>query len=473
MDYRTLAKNAGTAFLAQGVAMVLSFIQTLLVPKLLGVTEYGYWQLFIFYCSYVGFAHLGLNDGVYLIKGGESRAEINKASVMSQFWFGVVFQLIISIAITTVVLQGFAIQERNYVIIFTCAYLVIHNASLFLMYLLQSMNETQKSSYATIVERLTFLVPLLIFLIIRCNSFRPFVVAYLFSSVVQLGYCLWCCRDFLQTKLEPIPTAVRDAISSIRVGFKLMIANIASQLILGIARFSIDLAWGIDAFGRLSLALSMVNFFLAFVSQASMVLFPALRQSDDGELRQFFARSRDFLSLIAPMFYLGYFPLVWILSIWLPDYASSYIYFLLLLPVCVFDSKMNICCTTFFKVLRQESRLLEINLWTCFISAFFTILGVFIFKSTVVVIGGAALSIIGRSLWSEKQLSSVLKKPMIRSLNYGELLLTALFIVLALVLPSLLAFCIYTAIYSIYLVNFGKQVDVVLRIKAVLRDILK
>lgn len=46
------------AFFAQGVSMCLSILQKLLVPKMLGVEQYGYWQLYIFYISYVGFSIL-------------------------------------------------------------------------------------------------------------------------------------------------------------------------------------------------------------------------------------------------------------------------------------------------------------------------------------------------------------------------------------------------------------------------------
>ena len=94
MDKRTLIKNVSVAFLAQGVSMLLSIVQSLIVPKLLGTEQYGYWQLFIFYIGYVGFFHLGLNDGVYLIKGGQSRDQIDRRSVNSQFVFALSFQLV-------------------------------------------------------------------------------------------------------------------------------------------------------------------------------------------------------------------------------------------------------------------------------------------------------------------------------------------------------------------------------------------
>lgn len=443
--------------MAQSVAMVLSIIQTLLVPKLLGTTQYGYWQLFIFYTSYVGFAHLGLNDGVYLVKGGQSRDVIDKKSVNSQFAFGICFQLVIAATIVVIALAGGFGPDREFVIVCTGIFLTVQNAAYYLMYILQAMNETRRSSYSTIVERLTFLVPLAILLVVRYQSYQPFVISYIFSSVVQLAYCAWFCRDFFRSGLESFRRAASEAWGSIRVGFKLMVANIASQLILGIVRLAIDAAWGIDTFGELSLSLSLVNFFLAFVSQASMVLFPALRQVDPSEAKSFFVNVRDAMSLAFPIIYVLYYPLVWVLSWWLPKYANSFVYFVFLIPICVFDSKMNICCTTFFKVLRKEGTLLKVNSCTCLASAVLTLLGVCLFGSIFWVIGGVVIAIIGRSLWSEARLTRELSVPSDRAITVGELALTVVFVSTAFLLPDLAALGCYCTAYAAFLFVFRRR----------------
>lgn len=457
MNYRSLAKNAGTAFLAQGVAMLLSIIQTLLVPKLLGLEEYGYWQLFLFYASYVGFAHLGLNDGVYLVKGGQGRGEVDKRSVISQFAVGAVFQFALAAVIIAIALAGGFGRDREFVVSCTGVFLVIQNCAYFLMYLLQAMNETRRSSFSTIVGRIAFLVPLVILLVVQCASYKPFIVAYILSSFVQLAYCAWFCRDFFRAGLEPLPRAVRQVVASVRVGSRLMLANIASQLVLGIARFASDVVWGIEAFGEFSFAISMVNFFLAFVSQASMVLFPALRQASPDEVRGFFCNSRDVMSLVFPAVYAFYYPMVILLSLWLPRYAASFFYFIYLIPICVFDSKMNICCTTFFKVLREEGRLLWVNVCTCVASGVIALIGIYVFNSITVVISGAVVSIIARSLWSESYLAKRLNVPSLHGVGAGELLLTVVFVTSALLLPGWLAFSIYMAAYAVFLSFFRER----------------
>lgn len=70
-------KNLLYAFVAQGLSFILSALMSIIVPKVLSVNDFGYWQLFIFYTSYVGFFHFGFNDGIYLLNGGKNYDELN------------------------------------------------------------------------------------------------------------------------------------------------------------------------------------------------------------------------------------------------------------------------------------------------------------------------------------------------------------------------------------------------------------
>lgn len=81
------------AFISQIVSLLLSIILSLLVPKLLGLQSFSYWQLFIFYTNYLMFLHLGLNDGVYLQYGGTKFKDLDLSSIKSQFFLGYVYEV--------------------------------------------------------------------------------------------------------------------------------------------------------------------------------------------------------------------------------------------------------------------------------------------------------------------------------------------------------------------------------------------
>lgn len=473
MNFKALARNVSVAFFAQGVAMAVNIAVSLLVPKALGVEEYGYWQLFIFYASYVGFGHLGLNDGVYLINGGTKRCDIDKKSVNSQMVLSFSFQIIIALAILIMVYTGYVGPQRSFVITFTAIYMIIQNTANYLGFLFQAMDETRLYSWSCIIERIGFAVPMAVLLLCRVTSFQLYVIAYCFSSVLQLIYCLWHARDFLVSGLESPRAALAQAMQSVRVGIKLMLANIASQLILGVARFIIDSVWGIETFGELSLSLSLVNFFLAFISQASMVLFPALRQSDANDQQRFFTTLRDSMSLLFPVIYVLYFPICWFIGAWLPAYAASLVYFAYLMPVCVFDSKMDISCTTMFKVRREETTLFVINVITTTVSAIGSAIGAYVLSSINIVIACATIAIIARSVVSE----TILAMRMTVSINIratvGELITTLLFILIATLCgASLLGMVLYSMVYILFAVlNKADYMQTISKIAGVVHSV--
>lgn len=452
MNFRSLISNASVAFLAQGISFVMGCLTSLLVPKVLGVEEFGYWQLFIFYSTYVGFFHLGLNDGVYLVEGGKSRSEIGRRAVNSQMVVGIAFQTLFAVLIAAFAFASDLGSARVFVLLCTAYFMLAKNTALYLGYVFQAMNETKLYSFSCILERVIFLVPLAALLVLQVDSFQLYVLAYCLSTTCQLVYCLWHGRDFLASGFEAPGIAVRRAIGSIRIGCRLMLANIASQLILGVARFVIDAVWGIKTFGELSLSLSMVNFALAFVTQAAMVLFPALRQGGEHEVRSFFYNARNIMGLVFPAAYLLYFPGVWLLGMWLPQYANSFVFLAYLLPVCVFDSKMNIACTTYFKVAREESTLFCVNVAATIFSAAGTLLGAYVFKSVFFIIGSVTLAIILRSIYSEHRITRELSVSPCISITAGELVITVVFIVAATVLSPLVAFFIYLIAYLLFLV---------------------
>ena len=470
MNVKSLIQNTAVAFLAQGVTMLISCLTSLLVPKILGVEEFGYWQLFIFYASYVGFFHFGLNDGVYLVHGGEGRDQIDKRSINSQFLTGSIFQLGLCLLIIFAVMGIDLGRQRNFVLVCTAYYMVVKNASSYLGYVFQSMNETKLYSFSCILERVAFLVPLAALLFIRVQSFTGFVIAYCASGTLQLVFCLWFARDFLSSGLLSPSESIRESLASVQIGIKLMIANIASQLILGVARFIIDAVWGIKTFGELSLSLSMVNFVFSFVSQAAMVLFPALRQGSREEVGKFFYAVRNFMGLAFPAVYLFYFPGVWLLSMWLPQYANSFIFFAYLLPICVFDGKMSIACTTCFKVEREEAMLLKINIFTTCFSAIGSLLGGYVFNSIWFIIGTVVVAIILRSVISESVLAGRLSVDRSLAITIGELGITLAFIFIAsLINNGAVAFVAYGIVYVAYLaMNRVYCAEVLLKFKRVI-----
>lgn len=90
------------------------------------------------------------------------------------------------------------------------------------------MNETRLFSFSTMLDRLVFLVPLIIFVVLRLSDFRPYIILYCLSRFCALVYCCWHSREFFKAGVLDLKNSIRLAASSIKIGFGLMLANVAT-----------------------------------------------------------------------------------------------------------------------------------------------------------------------------------------------------------------------------------------------------
>jgi O-antigen/teichoic acid export membrane protein len=349
-------------------------------------------------------------------------------------------------------------SERKLVLFSSAAVLILLNSADYLGYIFQAINETKLYSYSVIVDRFVFAALIIVCVAVRVSDFRFYIGAFIVGKLFSLMYCVVKGRDFFRSGLMPFLEAAREALDDIRVGSKLMFANVATMLILGVVRFAIDGHWGIVVFGKVSFALSLAMFIMRFVMQVSMVLFPALRQSSAQERRRLYRTMSEILDLLMPFVFVLYFPMVMVLDRWLPQYRQSFFYFALLLPICIFDGKMDITCTTFFKVLRRERLLLVINLVMLLLSAVLTWMQVSLFDSLI----GVLLSVVGvlilRSILSEM----ILNREMGLSFPItivAPIVLSVLFVLSVVLLPALWALAVNCLAYGIGLVVFRKQLQ--------------
>ena len=202
---------------------------------------------------------------------------------------------------------------------------------------------------------------------------------------------------------------------------------------MGVGRQIVDMKWGLVAFGKVSFSLTLMNFALTFIMQIGLVLFPALRRLSSDELKGYYGKLTLGLFYILPLMYIVYLPVQYILELWLPDYKESISYLATVLPICYFDSKMNLIGNTFFKVLNKQVLLLKINIITIVISSIFGLISAYIFNSMYFVIVGMVLAIIFRSVLADTLLSKDIKTN-VSALEVADVILAIIFMFVSYVL---------------------------------------
>lgn len=401
MEKKLLFSNLMTAMLAQGVSLMLSFLTSFILPRFLDVENFSFWQLFTFYVTYVGVFHFGINDGVYLKYGGTVFEDMDRELVSGQFKCLFLIQVVIVGFLGYIAFVVNIESERKFVLIFTLLYMLVFNLTNYLSYIFQAANLTKLYSYSVILDKVFFMLAI-VFLFLSGNKvFQPYVVFYLGGKIASLIYCLYKGKSVIFCRISSRERVICELEDSMKIGIKLTLSSMSSMMILGVGRFMIDSHWGVVVFGKVSFALSLTTFVLAFVQQIGMVFFPALRRVGEATQIQVYQTMRRFCFFIMPFIYLLMLPGKWVIAIWLPQYTDSLYYLGILLPICVFDSKMNMIFNTYFKVLRKEKTLLQVNMFSLALSCVLSVIGTYIMESYWFVIVGMVISVVFRSLYSE------------------------------------------------------------------------
>ena len=139
-----------------------------------------------------------------------------------------------------------------------------------------------------------------------------------------------------------------------------------------------------------------------------------------------------------------------ILVLLLPKYEESFRMLAVLLPVCVFDGKMQMLNTTYLKVLRKERALMFLNIGTLLFSAYVCWFGAYFVKDMRAVAGAMTASVAVRSVAANLYLSRLINCGMGTACLW-EIGLSSVFIISNLFFTPLTAFSAYLICYIGYL----------------------
>lgn len=456
IKFKSFIKNFSYTIISNLFSLLISTLMTLIVPKLFGVEQYGFWQLYLFYVGFVGFFHFGWVDGIYLKYGGFKYEDLDKKLFSSQFKIMVLFQTVLGVGFGVAVILFAPSEDKVVIMIGTIIAMILSNIRGFFLYILQSTNRIKEYSIATIVDKIVFALTLSVLLGCGVRKYTPMIGADIVGRMVSLFLVAYYFRDIVFQKTCSFANGIREAANSISVGVKLTIANIASSLIVGVVKFGIEGSWDVSTFGKVSLTLSISNFLMLFINAVGIVVYPVLRRSDTKKLPSIYAKLRNILVAFMLFILLLYFPIKPILSHWLPAYSESLKYMALLFPMCLFEGKTSLLVNTYFNTLREEKNLLKLNLFCLLGSAILTIINTVILHNldlTVlsIVIILALKSTVSEIFITRKMGISVSKDILI------EFVMVFIFISLGWFVAPGLGFILYLCFYTLYFIYKRKD----------------
>ncbi len=431
------------------LSALIGAIMVLVVPKLVGVEAYGYYQLYVFYISYVGVSYLGWCDGIYLREGGKYYNELDKSLYSAQFRMLGLFEVIIYSLLFTVFMFIVTDGNKQYVIGCTCVVAVGMCLRWFITFILQATARIKEYAIVTISERIIVIILVLLLMAAGYRQFHLIILSDVVVKFISLFIGMYYCRDIVFSKAVPFRTALPEVKENISAGIKLMLASLCSMLIIGVVRFGIENHWDITTFGKVSLTLSISNMVMTAINAIAVVMYPTLRRTNSDNLPKIYGIMRIVLMGVVFGVLIFYYPAYKILSLWLPQYAESLRYAAILLPMCAYESKVSMLVNTYYQTLRLESLLMKCNMTALALSVVCTLISTMLLNSVTAAIISILIVLIFRCILSEIILSTKISVNVVKDI-FIELVMTVAFILCNWYL-GFWGMIIYAICYVIYL----------------------
>lgn len=464
MKLGEIVKNISYSFSANLLSLLISVFMVMIVPKLLSVNDYGLWQLFLFYYSYLGFLHFGWEDGIYLRYAGKQFNELNCRTFAGQFYGIILLQFILAAAIS--IFGAVFVVDPDKRIALICAIWLAPfvNFNSLCNFIMQITNRIKEYARLLVTERVIFFLGVLFFLVIlRWNQFRYMYAAQVFAVVSMAAAGAYLCRSLLVPHFDGITAIWQETYDNISVGSKLMLANIASMLIIGIVRYGISIGWDVATFGKVSLTLGVSNFLMVFINSVSVVFFPIVKRMDEGKRSEVYTIIRNALTFLLFAGLIGYYPVRYILSLWLPQYADSLKYMTVLFPVCVFESKVSLLINTYLKSMRKEFLMLKINAGSVIFSLLITAFTVGIWHNLDAAVFSIVLVYAFRCVLAEYHVTKLLGLEL-RSNIIEDLLMCAVFIISGWIFNSFFCTVVYGLAYTMFVLLHKRSLQQIIEI---------
>lgn len=403
-----LLRSLSWATASSVFSLAASAFVALLLPKILGMEDYGYFQLFLFYSTLAGALTFGWLDGMGLRLGGREYASLDLALIATQARLLVLSQIVIAAGVIGVVLTA---RTGDDALILAAAALaaVILNVRGMPVVLLQATYRARDFSQVVLLERAAYVALILLAVVAGSRDYQMMVVCSLVAFALSTAFSLWSIRDVFSARPASPTSGWQEVTANVRAGLPLLVSNLSGMLAIGVVRLAIERRWGIVAFGSVSLLLGLAGLAVAVVNVVGLVVFPLFRRMPPERLRTTYTPLAMLLTTALLLVFPLYVPLRITLEAWLPAYGEAWTYLIWVLAVAVYESKQVLLLTTVLKVMRKERQLLAINVATLALAVVFALLATQVLARLDVAVAYIVLLVFLRAVASELYVGRLLR----------------------------------------------------------------
>ncbi len=400
MSSKAAFKNIIKVSASNIIKLLSGVLVGFLLPKIIGVADYGYYKTFTLYASYVGLFHFGLSDGIYLKYGGKNFDELNKEEFRMFSSSIIILESLVSF-LTFLVTFFLLLGEVRFIFFCLAVFLFVNNITSYFQMISQITGRFDELSLRNVVQSLLTCLSL-VFLWI-CHHFFDARLSYKVYTVVHVSimgflfvWYLITYKDIVFGKRIKIWPSKKCLLGLIKIGLPLMVANLTSTLILTLDRQFVNILFDTSSYAVYAFAYNMLSLITTALIAISTVLYPLMKRKNQGELVKNYSLVLSCFLVFVFACLLAYFPLGVFVKWFLPKYVESLPVFRVILPGLAIQSAITIVMHNYYKTLNKNLEFFIKSLIVLVLSGIANYVAYILFKTTIAI---SVASIIIMSIW--------------------------------------------------------------------------
>lgn len=346
-------KDVGIVGLTNIFVLLTGMIQTLIIPKYLSVVDYGYWRIFTLYLGYVGFFHLGYNDGLYISWLGKS-----KENLMQEFSSAlktlIIFQLILVGTSEWLFSYVPVSQQLKFIGRAFFVQTFFLNIWTFFQFTFQASRQFKILSLLNILRQIALFVGIVTLLVWGRIGYRQLTIWQIIVTALICFMSFWVIPSQFRYGTLRISTISLKLFllllkKNISLGWHVLIGNFAAVMFFSLDKLLTSSFFSVEEFAMYSLASSFIGVVYLAINTVGTVFLPYLSTMSKELLTNTYLVANK-LIIVLWMIALGlYLPLERFIIWYLPLYEASIPIFRILLCTIGFGASIQIVHSNFYK----------------------------------------------------------------------------------------------------------------------------
>ncbi len=377
-------KNILRVLTSNIVVMATSFINTLIIPKLLSIEGYADYQTFMLYVSYVGLMTLGFHSGLFIKYSGKQRDEIDKNQYKSEICIIVYSQILI-----TVIAVGVAAVFKNRNLFYMALCILSINFVSVYKYLYQAWNQFKIFSIISIFQSLGFSGLVLVLGLLK-GQLTAEEVIYLYLLVNFLSFIpvyISYKKETKGIKSNRIFTEENQRI--FKIGFLLMLGSGINVVFHSVDKFYIKGLFSDYEFSMYCFGITLLNVMNVFISAIAQPMYLQLSMDIDNVKKR--KEYKELLFCFGALSGCAYYAVAIIVRYFIPNYIGSLSVVSVLFAIFPAVAVINCLYVNLYKATNQVKRYIRTLIVVTVCSIVFNGIGILIYRNYMSIVAATTV----------------------------------------------------------------------------------